>query len=451
MINRIDKLRVVLTILVAGVFLSGGVRAALPMQIDGKALPSLAPMLERSMPAVVNISTTTAIPENPMLNDPFFRHFFQLPNRPRQQQKNSLGSGVIINEKEGYIVTNNHVIDKADKIMVTISDGRQFNAKLLGTDPEADVAVIQIPAENLTALPVANSKVLKVGDFAIAIGNPFGLGQTVTSGIISALGRSGLGIEGYEDFIQTDASINPGNSGGALVNLRGEFIGMNTAILAPGGGNVGIGFAIPSNMVMTLVESLVKHGEVRRGLLGVTTQDLTSELVKAFGLKSKHGAVISRVEASSAAARAGLEPGDIIVSLNGRKIKNSHQIRNIIGLMEIGESVDVSVIRGDQRKIIRAVIGKPQRHQLAGDKLHRTLRGTILATTQKRQVEGVLFEKIETKSYAWRTGLRPGDIIVSANRYRVRNLEQLKQVVDPRRALLINIQRGGEAFFLVLK
>ncbi len=436
---------------VACLLISVNGNAALPAFLDGKALPSLAPILERSMPAVVNISTTKAIPENPMMNDPFFRYFFQMPNRPRQQQRNSLGSGVIIDDKKGYIVTNNHVIDKADKIRVTLSDGRQFNAKLLGTDPEADVAVIQVPAENLSALRIADSKALKVGDFAIAIGNPFGLGQTVTSGIISALGRSGLGIEGYEDFIQTDASINPGNSGGALVNLRGEFIGMNTAILAPGGGNVGIGFAIPSNMVMTLVNSLVKHGEVRRGLLGVTTQDLSPELVRAFGLKNRQGAVISRVEASSAAARAGLEPGDIIVALNGRKIKGSHQIRNMIGLMEIGDTVDIEIIRGDNRKTIRAVIGKPLKKQLAGGKLHKTLRGTILGATQKRQVEGVLIEKINTKSYAWRVGLRPGDIIVSANRYRIRNLDELKRVVDPRRALLINIQRGGEAFFLVLK
>ncbi|WP_235186004.1 DegQ family serine endoprotease [Methylomarinum vadi] len=421
--------------------------AALPAYVDGRPLPSLAPMLERSMPAVVNISTTKMIRENPLLNDPFFRYFFQLPKRPRQQQKNSLGSGVIIDDVKGYVVTNNHVIDKADKIMVTLNDGRQFGANLLGTDPEADVAVIQIPAENLTALPIADSRRLKVGDFAVAIGNPFGLGQTVTSGIISALGRSGLGIEGYEDFIQTDASINPGNSGGALVNLRGEFIGMNTAILAPGGGNIGIGFAIPSNMVMTLVDSLVEHGEVRRGLLGVTTQDLTPELVKAFGLRSKHGAVISRIEASSAAAKAGLEPGDIIVALNGRRIKGSHQIRNMIGLMEIGDSVDLEIIRGEQSKTVRAVIGKPQRPQLAGQKLHRTLDGTVLGNTQKGQVEGVLFEKIEAGTYAWRVGLRAGDIIVSANRYRIRNLDELKRVVDPRRALLINIQRGGEAFF----
>jgi serine protease Do/serine protease DegQ len=290
-----------------------------------------------------------------------------------------------------------------------------------------------------------------VGDFVVAIGNPFGLGQTVTSGIISALGRSGLGIEGYEDFIQTDASINPGNSGGALVNLRGEFIGMNTAILAPSGGNVGIGFAIPSNMVMTIKESLVKHGEVRRGLLGVTTQDLTPELVSAFNLKNKQGAAISRIENNSPAAKAGLEPGDIIVAANGRAIKNSHDIRNIIGLMQIGDKVNIEYFRGNDKKEVTAIIGKPERLQLAGNKLHYTLQGTLLSSTQKDQVEGVLIEKIETSSGAWKVGLRPGDIIVSANRYRIHNLDEFKQVVDPESPLLINIQRGPEGFFVVLK
>ena len=426
--------------------------AALPAYLDGQAMPSLAPMLEKSMPAVVNISTTKnmQIRENPLLRDPFFRHFFQLPQQQRRQQRNSLGSGVIIDSKRGYVLTNNHVIDKADKIMVTLSDGRQLNATLLGTDPEADVAVIQITADNLTQLPIANSNKLKVGDFVVAIGNPFGLGQTVTSGIISALGRSGLGIEGYEDFIQTDASINPGNSGGALVNLRGEFIGMNTAILAPSGGNVGIGFAIPSNMAMTLKNSLVEHGEVRRGLLGVTTQDLTPDLVKAFDLKNTNGAVVSKVESNSAAAMAGIEPGDIIVSLNGKKVKGSHQIRNIIGLLQIGDEARVSLVRGDEKKDLVAIIGKPQVAKIMGNILHRTLKGTVLTETQKEQIEGVLFAKIDTRSSAWRQGLRPGDIIISANRYRIRNLNQLKQVVNPRRALLINIQRGAEAFFLVL-
>ena len=443
----------VLAFIFFGLVMQSNVQAGLPTEVEGQPLPSLAPMLERSMPAVVNISTSTnvQVQENPLLQDPFFRHFFQVPDQPRRHQKNSLGSGVIIDDQKGYVLTNNHVIDKADKIMVTLHDGRQLNAKLIGTDPEADVAVIQIPADNLTALPIANSDNLRVGDFVIAIGSPFGLSQTVTSGIVSALGRSGLGIEGYEDFIQTDASINPGNSGGALVNLRGEFIGMNTAILAPGGGNVGIGFAIPSNMVLTIKAALVEHGEVRRGLLGVTTQDLNPELVKAFGLKNKYGAVVSKVEGNSAAARAGLEPGDIIVEVNGQRVKNSYDIRNIIGLLQIGDKVDIDLYRSNERKSVQAIIGKPQRPHLAGNKIHPLLSGTVLSTTQKNQIEGVLFEKIETTSYAWRVGLRPGDIIVSANRYRIRTIDELAQVTNPKAPLLINIQRGEEAFFLVLK
>ncbi|MDD5323048.1 MAG: PDZ domain-containing protein, partial [Methylococcales bacterium] len=246
-------------------------------------------------------------------------------------------------------------------------------------------------------------------------------------------------------------SINPGNSGGALVNLRGELIGMNTAILAPSGGNVGIGFAIPANMIMAIKESLVKHGEVRRGLLGVTTQDLTPELVNAFNLENKQGAAISRIESNSPAAKAGLEPGDIIVSANGRPIKNSQDIRNIVGLLQIGDKVNIEYFRGNEKKVVTATIGKPEQQLLAGEKLHRLLKGTVLSATQKDQVEGVLIGKIHTSSYAWQVGLRPGDVIVSANRYRVRNLEELKQAVDPDNALLINIQRGQEGFFVVLR
>jgi len=427
--------------------------AGMPPYVDGQPVPSLAPMLERAMPAVVNISTSTNIrvSENPLMQDPFFREFFNVPEQLQRQQKNSLGSGVIIDSNQGLVLTNNHVIDKADKIMVTLHDGRQLNAELIGTDPASDIAIIRVPGNNLTQLPIADSSQLKVGDFVVAIGSPFGLSQTVTSGIVSALGRSGLGIEKFENFIQTDASINPGNSGGALVNLRGELIGMNTAILAPNGGNVGIGFAIPTNMIMTIKESLVKHGEVRRGLLGVTTQDLTPELVSAFNLENKQGAAISRIENNSPAAKAGLEPGDIIVAANGKTVKNSQDINNIIGLLQIGDKVSIEFFRGNEKKEVTTTIGKPVQPQLAGENLHRLLQGTVLGVTQKDQVEGILLEKINTSSYAWRVGLRPGDVIISANRYRVRNLEELKQVVDPNNALLINIQRGQEGFFVVLR
>ncbi|RIZ66843.1 MAG: DegQ family serine endoprotease [Methylococcales bacterium] len=428
--------------------------AGLPPFDGTQALPTLAPMLERSMPAVVNISTSKNIQvsENPLMQDPVFRQFFNVPNQSRQQQqKNSLGSGVIIDSKQGLVLTNNHVIDKADSIMVTLHDGRQLNAELIGTDPESDVAVIKIPSNNLSQLTMADSSLLKVGDFVVAIGNPFGLGQTVTSGIVSALGRSGLGIEKYENFIQTDASINPGNSGGALVNLRGELIGMNTAILAPTGGNVGIGFAIPSNMINSIKDALVKHGVVKRGLLGVTTQDLTPDLVNAFNLETQHGAAISRIENDSPAAKAGLEPGDIIVGANDKPINNSQDINNLVGLLQIGDKVTIDYFHGTEKKAVTAIIAKPELTQVAGEKLHRLLQGTVLSATAKNQLEGISIDKINTASYAWMVGLRPGDVIVSANRYRVHNLDEFKSAVNPNSAVLINIQRGDQGLFVVLR
>jgi len=427
--------------------------AGLPPYDGTQALPSLAPMLERSMPAVVNIATSKNIQlsDNPLMQDPVFRQFFNVPNQSRQQQKNSLGSGVIIDSKRGLVLTNNHVIDKADSILVTLHDGRQLNAELIGTDPESDVAVIKIPANNLSQLSMADSSLLKVGDFVVAIGNPFGLGQTVTSGIVSALGRSGLGIEKYENFIQTDASINPGNSGGALVNLRGELIGMNTAILAPTGGNVGIGFAIPTNMITTIKDVLIAHGEVKRGLLGVTTQDLTPDLVKAFNLETQHGAAISRIENDSPAAKAGLEPGDIIVAANDKPINNSQDINNIVGLLQIGDKVSLDYFHGADKKTVTAIIAKPEQTQLAGEKLHRLLVGTVLTATAKNQLEGISLDKIDSVSYAWRVGLRPGDVIVSANRYRVHNLDELKLAINPNKPVLINIQRGEQGLFVVLR
>jgi S1-C subfamily serine protease len=273
------------------VALPSPVRAALPASVDGQPLPTLAPMLEQATLAVVNIATESrvALRRNPLLDDPFFRHFFNIPDQPRARKAQSVGSGVVVDARRGYVITNHHVIDGAEKITVTLSNGRQLAAKVIGSDSESDVAVIQIPGDKLTALPLADSQRLRVGDFVVAIGNPFGLGQTVTSGIVSALGRTGLGIQGYEDFIQTDASINPGNSGGALVNLRGELVGVNTAIIAPGGGNVGIGFAIPSNMVSRLMNQIIAHGSVRRGQLGVSVQDLTPELAQAFNIPGQSG------------------------------------------------------------------------------------------------------------------------------------------------------------------
>jgi serine protease Do/serine protease DegQ len=310
-------------------------------------------MISRVAPAVVNIATEgrVMVQTNPLLNDPFFQRFFSLPEQsqqPRERRTESLGSGVIIDADKGYIVTNHHVIDKSDQVTVTLNDGRQFKANIIGSDPEADVAVIQISGQGLTALALANSDTLQVGDFVVAIGNPFGLGQTVTSGIVSALGRSGLGIEGYEDFIQTDASINPGNSGGALVNLRGHLIGINTAILAPTGGNIGISFAIPVNMVKQLVDQLLQYGRVDRGQLGVTVQDLNPQLARAFGIDTVQGALITQVSPDSAAASAGLRLGDVVTAVNGRQIRDAAGLRNAIGLLRVGDTITLDLLRSGQ-------------------------------------------------------------------------------------------------------
>ena len=304
----------------------------------------------------------------------------------------------IVDARNGYIVTNNHVIDKADEITVTLSDARQLSAKLIGTDPESDIAVIKVEPKNLEELSLADSSQLQVGDFVAAIGNPFGLGQTVTSGIVSALGRSGLGIEGYEDFIQTDASINPGNSGGALVNLRGELVGLNTAILAPNGGNIGIGFAIPSNMVAQIKTTLVEHGSVKRGQLGVNIQDLTPELAQAFGLNQSQGAAITAVQPKSPAAKAGLEPGDIVLSINDKRVKNSQDVRNMIGLLPLGEEVKLEIQRGGEAQTVKVEIAAPKIVQEDGQKIHPKLAGLLLGNASPSDTEGVRIEKIHTGS-----------------------------------------------------
>jgi Do/DeqQ family serine protease len=442
-------------ILLAGLLSFGDpAAAAWPLSVEGQALPSLAPILKKVTPAVVNISTKTQIreAEHPLLRDPFFRHFFDIPNQPRQRETSSLGSGVIVDARRGYVLTNNHVIDKADEILVTLTDGRKLNAKLVGADPESDIAVIKVDSNNLTELPIGNSEKLQVGDFVIAVGNPFGLGQTVTSGIVSALGRSGLGIEGYEDFIQTDASINPGNSGGALVDLNGQLIGINTAILAPSGGNVGIGFAIPVNMATAIMNTLVEHGEVRRGLLGVTVQDLTHELAQAFDLSETKGAVITGVQPDSPAARAGLEPGDIVLAINDRKVKNSMDVRNAIGLAQIGEEVKVEVLHKGENAVRDAKIAAPRIVTAEGQRFHPKLAGTVLRDVNTGTGgEGVLIEKIHTASLAFQVGLRPGDVIVMANRRPVRELADLERAARGGRELLLNIQRDGQSFFLQMR
>jgi serine protease Do/serine protease DegQ len=433
------------------------VLAALPASIDGQPLPTLAPMLERVTPAVVNIATESrvALRRNPLLDDPFFRHFFNIPDQPRERKAQSVGSGVVVDARRGTVITNHHVVDGADKITVTLSNGRQLAAKVIGSDPESDVAVIQIPGGNLTALPLADSERLRVGDFVVAIGNPFGLGQTVTSGIVSALGRTGLGIQGYEDFIQTDASINPGNSGGALVNLRGELVGINTAIIAPGGGNVGIGFAIPSNMASRLMNQIIAHGSVRRGQLGVSVQDLTPELAQAFKIPANQGAVIAQVSPRSAAARAGLKEGDVVLRINDRTIRDSSSLRNAIGLLEVGEALRLDILRDGQPLTLNARVGEYVPAKAEGDDIDPRLAGAFFEDIGPQsplsgKVQGVLVAKVESGSPAARAGLRPNDIITAINRQRVSSTDELQRISGGD-ALLINLIRGRGELLLVLR
>ena len=431
------------------------VQAGLPAIVDGAPLPSLAPMVETVLPAVVNISTRgrVSMRENPLMQDPFFRRFFGAPEtQPRERQTSSLGSGVIIDAAAGHVVTNQHVIGNADEITVRLHDGRSVQAEVIGSDPNADIAVIKIPAQGLTAIDLGNSDRLRVGDFVVAIGNPFGLGQTVTSGIVSALGRSGLGIEDYEDFIQTDASINMGNSGGALVNLRGELIGVNTAIVGPSGGNVGIGFAIPINMVLGLTRQIVEFGEVRRGRLGVVIQDLTRDLAEAFGIDTEHGAVIAQVMPDSAAADAGLKEADVITAVNERPVKGATDLRNIIGLSRSDEEVEIEYFRNRQQMTVRVKLRPAEVAIGLGEKISQHLTGATLTDSEDGELAGVRVTEVEVRSPAWKAGLRKNDLIVSINRERVKNIDDARQVVSKHSAgVLLQIKRGDSALFLAIR
>ncbi len=430
----------------------------LPIAVDGKQLPSLAPMLKQVTPAVVNITTQGRVIErSPLFDDPIFQRFFNVPDRQRERRTQGLGSGVIINSKEGYILTNNHVIKDAEIIIIRLQDGRQIKAKLIGTDPDTDIAILQIATDNLTAIPTADSSQLEVGDFVVAIGNPFGLGQTVTSGIVSALGRSGLGIESYEDFIQTDASINPGNSGGALVNLKGQLVGINTAIIGSSGGNVGIGFAIPINMAKSIMTQLIQHGEVRRGRLGVGAQDLTPELAQSFDIDQQQGAIITLINPDSPADKAGLQVGDIVIAVNNQPLRHTLDLRNIIGLLPIGSELDIEIIRNGRNHNMTATIALPEFRTIKGGKLNQQLRGTTLrdVTNDPRysgEIEGILVAAVEYNSPAAHAGIHEGDIIIGINDAAIANLDMLEKRLKKRnrRKAWLNILRGRSELYIVL-
>ncbi|WP_317704309.1 DegQ family serine endoprotease [Methylomarinovum caldicuralii] len=441
-------------------WLKGGkteAEAQAPAGLQRDNLPSLAPMLEHVLPAVVNIAASgKVVVENPLLQDPFFRYFFRGMPPQMERKTQSVGSGVIVDAGKGYVITNHHVVKNADTIYVILKDRRRIKAKLVGSDPETDIAVLKVKPDHLQALPLGDSDTLRVGDFVVAIGNPFGLGQTVTSGIVSALGRTGLGIEGYENFIQTDASINPGNSGGALVDLRGRLVGINTAIVAPSGGNVGIGFAIPINMAHQVMQQIIKYGEVKRGMLGVQVQDLTPELAEAMGIDVKEGALISGITKGSAAEKAGLKPGDVIIGFDGKRVKNSAQLRNLVGLKRVGDKAEVELIRDGKRMTVTVTIGKPIAEGGPVTDIPM-LEGAYLSDIPPDhplydEVQGVLVAGVEMGSPAWQAGLRKGDIILSVNRKRVKSVAEFLQVArqSPDR-LLLRIRRGNFSLFLVLE
>ncbi len=429
-------------------------QAGLPVALNGEELPSLAPMLEQVRPAIVNISTTTIIEarEHPLLQDPFFRRFFDFPRR--QRPSSSLGSGVIVDAEKGYVVTNHHVIDKADVITVTTVDGNELKAQLIGSDPASDVAVVRVDAGNLTEIRMGDSRNLRVGDFVVAIGSPFGLSQTVTSGIVSALGRTGLGIKGYEDFIQTDASINPGNSGGALVNLRGELIGINTAILSRGGGSVGIGLSIPIYMVRSLMDQLIEFGEVKRGLLGVQMQDLTPSLASAFGISGEKGAVVSEVIAGSAAQEKGIREGDVIIGVNDTAVENSADLRNAIGLLRAGEQARIKFYREGERREVMVRIKEP--HEMMGNApaVNERLRGAYFEDVPPNSDlgGGVIVTDIEPGSPAASSGLKVNDVIISINREKITDTRDMKRAPGKSGGgLLIQLIRNKRVLFMVIQ
>lgn len=425
-------------------------QADLPVAVDGQPLPSLAPVLKRVTPAVVNINTQTRVRvRSPLLDDPFFRRFFNIPDAPRERVSQSLGSGVIVDAEKGYVLTNNHVIAGADEIYVGLKDGRSLEATLIGSDPDTDLAVVQIPSETLTALPLANSDELQVGDFVVAVGNPFGLGQTVTSGIVSALGRTGLrGLE-YQNFIQTDASINPGNSGGALINLRGELVGINSAIFTPSGGNVGIGFAIPASMAQHVMDELIEFGVVRRGTLGIVVQDLTPELAGAFGLTVGKGVLVAELIEAMGAEKSGLEPGDVITHVEGKEVNNSQDFHNAEGSFALGDTLKVEYKRAGQKDETRLKIEAVP--MVEGDSLDWRLDGATFAELparyKQRGISGVLLDTLEPRSRLDREGLAEGDIIIGVNRQRIRNLADFSNLLEgSRRSILLQINRAGRVY-----
>jgi len=440
-------------------------------------LPSLAPMLEKVMPSVVSISvegsTTVKTPRLPPQfqqffgdNSPFCQDGSPFQSSPmcqqggaggagpntQQEKFRALGSGVVINAEKGYVVTNNHVVDNATKIQVQLSDGRRYDGKVIGKDPRSDIALVQlIDAKNLTAIKIADSDNLRVGDYTVAIGNPYGLGETVTSGIVSALGRSGLNVENYENFIQTDAAINRGNSGGALVNLNGELIGINTAILAPDGGNIGIGFAIPSNMVKNLTGQMVEFGQVKRGELGILGAELNSELAKAMKVDAQRGAFVSQVLPNSAAAKAGVKAGDVVVSMNGKPLSSFAALRAEVGSLPIGTKLQLGLLRDGKPVSVTVELQQSTQDKVQSATIYTGIEGADLSNDSGSD-KGVRVDNVKPNSAAARIGLKKGDIILGVNQQRVANLGELRKILDTKPSVLaLNVKRGDSSIYLLMQ
>lgn len=446
------KTRLYSTALLLAVAYVAAAQSALPQSVKGEPVTSLAPLVEEASPAVVNIRVSHTITRRNPFADDAFRRFFGLPDTPGgAREVASAGSGVIVDAARGYILTNHHVVGDADTIQISLMDGSVHDAEIVGSDPAFDIAVIKVDAEGLTEMPIGDSARVRVGDFVIAIGNPFGLGHTVTSGIISALGRTGISRDGYEDFIQTDASINPGNSGGALVNMQGELIGINSAIISRSGGNVGIGFAVPTEIASSIMKQILDFGEIRRGLLGVNIQTIDAAAAQALGNDTEHGALITRIQSKSAAENAGLQVGDIIVEVNEKKVDSAAQLRNRIGLLRSGAQIQITYIRNNEILSTRAELGQAQSQMILGEDIHPGLAGSVFAVASTSDRGGIEIGEVQDGSPAAQRGLRTGDLITHVNRIKVQDLQGLREVASRYDILFLSVRRGDRALMFQIR
>jgi serine protease DegQ len=447
------KTRLFLPALVLALATLGSAFAALPESVKGQPVASLAPLVEEASPAVVNIRVSQTVTRRNSFGDDAFRRFFGLPDDGGGSSREiaSAGSGVIVDAERGYILTNHHVVGEADAIQISLIDGSVHDAEIVGSDPATDIAVIKVDAEGLTEMSIGDSTSARVGDFVIAIGNPFGLGHTVTSGIISALGRSGISRDGYEDFIQTDASINPGNSGGALVNMNGELIGINSAIISHSGGNVGIGFAVPTEIASSIMNQILDFGEIRRGLLGVNIQTIDAQAAEALGNDIDSGALITGIQSDSAAEIAGLAVGDIIIEVNDKKVDGAAELRNRIGLLRSGEQVDIKYLRDNEVFFAQAELGQAQSQMVLGEEIHPGLAGSIFAAATTTGENGIEINEVQEGTPAAQRGLRTGDLITHVNRLSVQDLQDLREVASRYDILFLNVRRGDRALMFQIR